>query len=118
MSETKARGRLWLDIGGRGFAGSGRIRLLEEINRRGSIAAAARAVGMSYKAAWLAVDRMNRLAERPLLERQTGGHGGGGTVLTDHGVNLIRRYRHAESRHSQFLDQLSREAREHDDAPD
>ncbi|HRJ61773.1 MAG TPA: LysR family transcriptional regulator, partial [Azospirillaceae bacterium] len=58
--------------------GETRVRLLEAVGREGSISAAARAVGLSYKAAWDAVDAMNNLFGRPLVGAQTGGRKGGG----------------------------------------
>ncbi len=75
------------------FLGGDRIGLLEAIDRFGSIARAAREVGVSYKTAWDAVDAMNNAAERPLVDRAAGGVGGGGTVLTDEGKETVRLYR-------------------------
>ncbi|WP_147075137.1 winged helix-turn-helix domain-containing protein, partial [Sulfuriferula plumbiphila] len=61
-------------------AGKGRIELLEAIAGTGLIAAAAKAVGLSYKGAWQAVEEMNNLSREPLVERVAGGRHGGGTV--------------------------------------
>lgn len=108
MSQTEVDGRFWLRIDGNSFAGSGRIELLEQIQASGSISAAARAMGMSYKAAWDAVDAMNNLAERPLVLRQAGGAHGGGTVLTAHGLRVIEQFRHAETIYQRFLEELTR----------
>ncbi len=69
--------------------GGERIRLLEAVAREGSISAAARAVGVTYKAAWDAIDAMNNLFGRPLVEAQSGGRRGGGTRLTAEGVRLV-----------------------------
>ena len=60
------------------FLGDKRVRLLEAIEAHGSISQAAKQVPLSYKAAWDAVDAMNNLADRPLVERSTGGRAGGG----------------------------------------
>ncbi|MEZ5579956.1 MAG: LysR family transcriptional regulator [Candidatus Competibacteraceae bacterium] len=68
---------------GCGYLGAGRVELLEHIDECGSIARAAKRMGMSYKTAWDAVEAMNNLADRPLVVRATGGKGGGGTQLTD-----------------------------------
>jgi molybdate transport system regulatory protein len=70
-----------------------RIRLLEAIAEHGSISQAAKAVPLSYKAAWDAIDTLNNLAAQPLVVRNTGGSGGGGTELTDHGRQLVAFYR-------------------------
>lgn len=59
-----------------------RIALLAQIAELGSITRAAKAVGISYKGAWDAIDELNNLAERPLVERSVGGKGGGGARLT------------------------------------
>ena len=53
-------------------------------------------MGMSYKAAWQAVEMMNNLSKQPLVERQSGGRHGGGTILTRHGHRTIALYRHLE----------------------
>ena len=62
--------------------GPGKIDLLEAIAKTGSITAAARALGMSYRRAWLLVDTMNRCFEEPVVAAETGGKRGGGTRLT------------------------------------
>lgn len=66
-----------------------RIDILRQIGELGSISKAARAVGVSYKAAWQAVDTLTNLAGVALLDRAVGGRGGGGARLTDAGVQLL-----------------------------
>ena len=100
-------GRLWLSKADHNFLGKGRIELLEQIGETGSISKAAKAMKMSYKAAWDAVDAMNNLAEEPLVERSTGGKGGGGTHLTPYARELITTYRVLEEEHERFLHNLS-----------
>ena len=100
-------GRLWLNREGHGYLGAGRIALLERIGATGSIAQAARSMGMSYKAAWDAVEAMNNLADRPLVARATGGKGGGGTQLTDYGNQVVAGYRFIEAEHRRFLARLA-----------
>ncbi|MBK1649390.1 molybdenum-dependent transcriptional regulator [Rhabdochromatium marinum] len=87
--------------------GDSRIRLLEAIDRHGSISQAAKALPMSYKAAWDALDAMNNLAEQPLVESAIGGRTGGGTQLTAHGRRLIALYRAVEHEFQQALDRLA-----------
>jgi molybdate transport system regulatory protein len=106
------QGGLWLDRKGRAYAGAHRIALLESIDRLGSITRAASDVGLSYKAAWDAVDAMNNLAVKPLLIRATGGPHGGGSTLTEHGRALVRLYRLLESGYRQLLSQM--QAQVHD----
>jgi molybdate transport system regulatory protein len=67
------------------------VRLLEEIHACGSINQAAKTVGMSYKAAWERMETLNNLSPQPLITRQVGGSGGGGTVLTEAGHDFLKR---------------------------
>lgn len=100
------RGKLELESVSGGFLGDTRIRLLEAIAAHGSISQAAKAVPLSYKAAWDAVDAMNNLSTEPLVLRATGGKHGGGTQLTAHGRKLIALYRALESEYQLALDRL------------
>ena len=100
-------GRLWLEKSGEAFLGHGRIDLLRHIEQYGSISAAAREMGMSYKAAWQAVDAMNNLADRPLVERSAGGKHGGGTFLTDEGRLMVEMFGRVEEEYRGFLERLS-----------
>jgi molybdate transport system regulatory protein len=87
--------RLWLkiDCGERGQLGPGKIQLLEGIQAHGSIAAAARAMEMSYRRAWMLVEETNELCGRPVVTTHTGGSARGGAELTEAGTVLIDRYR-------------------------
>lgn len=73
--------------------GPGKADLLEAIGRTGSIAAAAREMGMSYRRAWLLVDVMNRSFRKPLVEAGRGGSQRGGTSLTGLGRSMLVHYR-------------------------
>lgn len=77
--------------------GPGKVALLEAIRDTGSISAAGRKLGMSYRRAWLLVDAMNRAFVTPVIETSTGGREGGGTALTATGEEIIRRYRKVEA---------------------
>ena len=103
-------GTVWMTVGGENLGGPGRIALLAHVAERGSITHAAKAMKMSYKAAWDAIDTMNNLAGEPLVERVTGGKGGGGTVLTRRGAQLVENFRLIEREHRRFVAQLSAEA--------
>jgi molybdate transport system regulatory protein len=102
------QGAIWFRSGSQDWGGKDRIALLAAIGEHGSITAAARAVGISYKAAWDAIDAMNNSAGEPLVVRAAGGKGGGGTRLTARGEKLIRTYRALEDEHRRFVAQLSR----------
>lgn len=103
----KLVGKLTVDTEFGTFLGDTRIRLLEAISRYGSISQAAKAVPLSYKAAWDAVDAMNNLAEAPLVERAVGGKHGGGTQLTEYGRRVIAMYRAVEQEYQQAIDRLA-----------
>ena len=83
-----------------------RVRLLEAIDRVGSLNRAAKEVPLSYKAAWDALDSMNTLAPEPLVLRSVGGAGGGGTRLTDYARQLIHLYRAMQSSQQDVLNRL------------
>jgi molybdate transport system regulatory protein len=104
----KLVGKLSIETALGAFLGDTRIRLLEAIERHGSISRAAKAVPMSYKAAWDAVDAMNNLAEAPLVESAVGGAQGGGTHLTTYGAKLIALYRAVEHEYQEAMERLVR----------
>jgi molybdate transport system regulatory protein len=104
---SRLRSKLEFDGPFGAFLGDTRIRLLEAIDQHGSISQAAKAVPLSYKAAWDAVDAMNNLADQPLVLRSTGGKHGGGTLLTDYGRKVIALYRALEAEYQAALDRLT-----------
>ncbi|MFC3816027.1 TOBE domain-containing protein [Lysobacter sp. GCM10012299] len=89
------------------FGGRRWMALLAALGDAESITAAAKAVGLSYKAAWDAIDAMNNLSEQPLVERVVGGKGGGGTRLTDHGRRLVAAYQAVEDENERFIERLN-----------
>jgi molybdate transport system regulatory protein len=78
--------------------GPGKANLLEEIAARGSISAAARAMGMSYRRAWDLVATMNASFLRPVVDTATGGAHGGGARLTPFGEDVLQRFRAMEEK--------------------
>lgn len=78
--------------------GPGKADLLEAVERTGSISAAARAMGMSYRRAWELVDTMNQCFRAPLVATSYGGKGGGGASVTEFGREVLRRYRAMEEK--------------------
>jgi len=95
VSNTKLT--LRIDFGSRRSIGPGKIRLLEEIGRGGSISQAGRSLGMSYRRAWLLIDDLNRCFRQPVVRAKSGGSQGGGAVLTEFGAGLVRDYRAIET---------------------
>jgi molybdate transport system regulatory protein len=85
-----------VEFGERGAVGPGKARLLELIAEHGSIAAAGRAMGMSYRRAWDLVDELNRCFGKPVIATQMGGQRGGGAVLTPLGETVVEHFRAIE----------------------
>lgn len=104
------QGSVWMTVGGQNFGGPGRITLLSRIAECGSITQAAKSMKMSYKAAWDAIETMNTLAGEPLVQRSSGGKGGGGTTLTARGLQLVENFRVIEAEHRRFVDSLGKVA--------
>ena len=102
-SLNKLEGRFWITKKGRNLAGSGRIELLKKIQKTGSILKAAKEMGMSYKAAWDSIDLMNKLSDTPLVERSPGGKNGGGTHITQEGIEFISLYEKYAKTFDKFL---------------
>jgi molybdate transport system regulatory protein len=82
-----------IDLGPHGRLGPGKILLLQNIARLGSISAAARDMNMSYRQAWDLVDQLNRAFVEPVVASQTGGKSGGGALVTPFGHALMAHYR-------------------------
>lgn len=104
------QGAVWMTVGGESLGGRGRVGLLRAIAETGSITHAAKAFGISYKAAWDAIDTMNTLAGQALVERSAGGRGGGSTRLTARGRQLAERFAQIDAVHRRFVQMLSDEA--------
>lgn len=97
-SGTSGAPRLRVLLGEAIAIGPGKAQLLEQIEATGSISAAARAMGMSYRRAWLLVDTMNQCFHEPLVETAAGGKGGGGARVSPLGHEVLARYRAMERR--------------------
>ena len=85
-----------IDLTGQGTIGPGKVKLLELVGESGSISAAGRAMGMSYRRAWTLIDLLNRSFKVPVVTTQPGGARGGGAALTNFGRDVIARYRSVE----------------------
>jgi molybdate transport system regulatory protein len=88
---------LRVDFGADRALGPGKVRLLEAIRDTGSISQGGRALGMSYRRAWLLIDDLNRCFRQPVIDAQPGGAHGGGATLTAFGRELIGDYRAIEA---------------------
>ena len=76
--------------------GPGKVLLLEAVDEHGSISAAGRAIGMSYKRAWDLIDEMNQIFASAVVDSKSGGKQGGGATLTDVGQRVVKTYRKME----------------------
>jgi molybdate transport system regulatory protein len=85
-------------LGGRVSIGPGQIDLLQKIAETRSISAAGRALGIPYKRAWTLINALNDGFHQPVVETATGGKGGGGTVVTLLGEQILLRYAALEAR--------------------
>jgi molybdate transport system regulatory protein len=88
--------RFRIDFAENSNIGPGKIALLEAIQMHGSLSAAARALKLSYRRAWLLLDSLNRGFLEPVSVNSVGGVGGGGVNITPFGALLIKRYREVE----------------------
>ncbi len=96
--DRKTRGaRLRIVLEEDGAIGPGKADILDGIRETGSIAAAGRRMGMSYKRAWSLVERMNRSFREPLVSTSRGGHSKGGAALTETGEQVLTLYRRIET---------------------
>ena len=102
----EVHGRVWVEKDGKLYLGWGRIVLLEKIEELGSIAAAARAMKLGYRNAWLWVDAMNRLAPAPLVEKAIGGENGGHARVTEEGKKAIAQYKELREEFQEFIKQM------------
>ena len=93
MSDLNVRSKVWLEFQGRPFLGDGRYRLLAAVADSGSINAAAKRLGISYRKAWTQLQTMEEHAPFQLLERRSGGKGGGETRLTAEAFELLKEFR-------------------------
>lgn len=85
-----------VDLGPDASIGPGKARLLELIAQTGSISAAARAMGMSYRRAWLLIDDLKTVFGEPLVATAAGGRHGGGAALTPRGTVVLDAFRRME----------------------
>ena len=102
--DYKVKSRIWIEANGNILLGEGRIKLLKAIDSNGSLSKAAKSMDMSYKKAWNLVDSINKSAKEPVVSKTTGGKGGGGALLTDHGKKLIEVFETINNNCWKYLD--------------
>ncbi len=115
---SKPSAHIRLDFSGTCSVGPGKIGLLEGIERTGSLSAAARALGMSYRRGWLLLHSINDGFQQPVVELSVGGKDGGGTQLTEFGRMLVADYRRFETEVDALAGKLFAGVRVSSKAPD
>ncbi len=101
--DVRIRFRIWVDKNELPYLGIGRIVLLENIMKYGSITKGAEAINMSYRKAWQLVEDMNKISDNPLVEKRLGGKEGGGAVVTEEGKQVIKKFYKLQSQVENFL---------------
>ena len=91
-NKSKIKIRFWIEKDNETFLASGRVTLLERIDKYKSISKAAKSMNISYRHAWELINTMNRLSNKPILETSIGGKRGGGAKLTEEGRKLIENF--------------------------
>ncbi len=97
-ARPEVRFRMRIRTGDTVAIGPGKVALLAAVQEHGSISAAARSLGMSYRRAWMLIDELNRSLKSPATESAQGGEHGGGCTLTSTGENIVRLYREVEEK--------------------
>lgn len=102
----KVKSKIWIDVNGEPVFGRGRMQLLRAIDRYGSINQAAKEINISYRKAWGYIKAMEDRLGMDLVERQTGGLNGGGTILTEQAKDFILRYETLDEKIKAYADEL------------
>ena len=102
----QVKNRIWIVDAEGTFLAEGRIELLRNIDKTGSISKAAKSMEMSYKKAWEMINSMDKSAQKPLLDKNIGGKQGGGSQLTDYGKDVIAKYEILKSRSQAAIQEI------------
>jgi molybdate transport system regulatory protein len=104
------KSKIWIeDANGAVVFGAGRLKILDEVERLGSLNSAAKALHMSYRAAWGKIRATEERLGLPLLTRRTGGSEGGGSELTPFGKAVVKRFRELQTTTEANADELFRD---------
>lgn len=103
MKDYQLTGRIWLTLNNETVLGEGKICLLENIEKQGSLTKSAETMQMSYRKAWFSVNQINKTAKEPVVIFTRGGKDGGKAVLTDYGKELLNNFKKQKSAFEEFL---------------
>lgn len=99
------KGNIWIEGPNGTLIGVGRMKLLQNIQKYGSISEAARNMNMSYRQAWESVDAMNKESKKVLVTTSSGGVGGGGASITEEGLRILTYFNQLQDRFEKFKEQ-------------
>ena len=108
-SKVQVRSKVWLEAHGRPVLGPGRQELLRAVDEQGSISKAARLLHLTYRKAWAQIKAMEDQLGLPLVQKQTGGQGGGGARLTPEAKDLLSKYARLSQGLEEEVDEKFRE---------
>jgi molybdate transport system regulatory protein len=109
MTMFKVKSKVWVEFNEKHVMGEGKYRILEEVNRWGSINKAAKNLGISYRKAWSWINSMESRLNLKLVDRQKGGRNGGKAVLTKEAEELMVKYKELVMGLNEFIDKRFRE---------
>jgi len=108
LPDLHVAGKIWIEKDGVKFFGPGPYELLTRIGETGSLHVAAATMGISYRKAWMIVDRLNKVMDKPMVVTQKGGNKGGGSTLSPEALALMKKYRDLATTFSVFLEKNER----------
>jgi molybdate transport system regulatory protein len=101
------KGSVWIEHDGVKYFGPGPYELLRKIDETGSIHEAAKRMGLSYRKAWIIINRMNQVTGKAMVITRTGGTQGGGSEVSPEAKKLMTRYHEVNRRFTSFLEKES-----------
>lgn len=107
-TQFKISGRIWIDCNSESFLGQGKIEIIEKIKELGSLRKAAAEMKMSYRQAWLNINKMNQLAPKPLVILKRGGKDGGIAQITEFGEKILLTFQNIQADFENFIKIQSR----------
>jgi|WetSurMetagenome_2_1015567.scaffolds.fasta_scaffold463804_3 molybdate transport system regulatory protein len=109
VSKTEVAVDIYIKRNGKQLLAPGKICLLREIHKGGSLRTAAKELNISYQNMWETIDELNNTAAQVVVVKQRGGLGGGGAVLTEYGKRLLKEFSLIENEVQKFIDRLNTE---------
>lgn len=109
MNETTLKAKFWIDSPKGVILGRGRLELLKQIQQTGSISKAAKAMEISYRKAWRLAQSMNEASDEEIVIMNAGGSKGGGTKVSEKGLQLMNMYESFDQELSEYLKNKSAE---------